>query len=112
MILKWLIGKWLWWIVIAGALAFIGGVYQAGYNSAWRKAEVQTKQVEIETLKRDLDIARIQKADAEKVRDEMEGLREQDERTLENLRRIVAGRPADAGRGLTQPELDGLLTIR
>lgn len=50
----------VWSYVVAGimALSFIGGVYQTGYNAAWRRSQIDTITTERDIARKDLAIAR------------------------------------------------------
>jgi DNA-directed RNA polymerase specialized sigma24 family protein len=99
-------------VAVVALVAFLGGVWKSGYNTAWRKADLQTKQVEIDTLKRDLEITEKAQIKAEQDAADLERARLDDEEQLDALHKLLANRPPDAGRGLTQSELDGLLGLK
>lgn len=101
-----LLGRY--WPALVGLVVVIGA-YQAGVNAERKRGEAATLRVEIQTLKRDKQIA-----DATLIRvaddvAELAAAKEQNERQIDALQEIVRNR---ADPGLTQSELDGLLNIR
>lgn len=112
MIIGWVLKRWLWGVILAAALAYTGGVWVSGYNSAWKQAEVETLKARIASQQRDIDASRVvRKADQDAIA-RLETQAMEDEANYEALRCLLAQRPADAGRGLTQSELDLLLGKR
>lgn len=100
------------WPYAAGALlamALFAGVYQAGVNSERRRGEAATLRVEIETLRRDKDIAEAALTRQANDSAQLEALRRTDEEKIDQLQTIIRSR---ADRGLNQLELDGLLSIK
>lgn len=92
-----------------GAVVILVGAYQTGVNAERKRGEAASLRVEIETLRRDKDIAdRALVRVADDVA-ELAAAKEQNEEQINALRQIVADR---ADPGLTQLELDGLLNIR
>jgi hypothetical protein len=91
------------------AIGLIFGAYQTGVNAERKRGEAASLRVEIETLRRDKDIAdRALVRVADDVA-ELAAAKEQNEEQINALREIIADR---ADPGLTQSELDGLLNIR
>lgn len=112
MIIGWVLKRWLWGVVLAAALAYTGGVWISGYNTAWQRAEADTLKAKIASQQRDLDAGvLVRKSDQDAIT-RLETQAAEDEATNEALRCLLAARPADAGRGLTQSELDLLLGKR
>lgn len=109
MIVKWLLSKWIYGVAALAILALAGGIYQTGYNAAWRKAEVNTLMQRINTLERDKAIAQEAAARNANNAAELEALRRTDEEKIAQLQEIILDRN---DRGLDQRELDGLLNIR
>lgn len=99
---RWLLSKWFYGVIIAAVLAFLGGVYQTGYNAAWRKAEVETMQTRINTLEQDLAIKDRAAKQAEKDVAELEEEKVRDAALMDTLRKQLANTPRA---GLTQSEL-------
>jgi uncharacterized protein HemX len=112
LLLGWVLKNWLWGIVVAGVLALAGGIYATGYNAAWRQAQVDTLKAKIATQQRDIDASTRQRRQDQTVIVALEAQAKEDEEQYEALRKVLAERPPDAGRGLTQSELDLLLGKR
>jgi hypothetical protein len=74
------------------ALGVVAGIWTAGYNTAWRKAQVASLKAEIATMKKDIEIRK----DREKV---MGKMIEQDAKVAEQL---------EAARFSLSEYLDGL----
>lgn len=105
-LLKMLVQNWLRVALIAGILAVAGGIWAAGYRTAWRIAERETLQATIASQKRDIDAGRIQrKADQDTIA-RLEAQALEDEAQYERLR-VEAAKTARPG--ITQRELDLLL---
>jgi len=100
-----LVGKY-WPALAAIVLAF--GIYQAGVNAERNRGEAATLRVQIETMRRDRDIATRSLARVERDAAELAALRRTDGEKIDQLQEIIRGR---ADRGLNQSELDGLLSI-
>jgi hypothetical protein len=100
------------WPWIAGAAAVVGlmvGIYQAGVHAERNRGELVTLRVQLETLRRDKEIAeRAQVRNAEAAA-ELAAANKDNEEQIDALRDIISNR---ADRGLNQSELDGLLNIR
>lgn len=114
--MSWIVGAllkhWLKAVIIVAALAAVGGIYRAGFNAAWRIAEVETLKAKIASQQRDVDAARIlRERDAATLAEQDEQAR-LDEQTNEALRKALATRGKDDPRGLNQLELDLLLGKR
>lgn len=113
MIGKWLLGfllkHWLKALLIAGIMAGVGAVYSAGFRAAWRIAEAETLKATIASKQRDIDASRIQRQADQNAIAALEAQAAQFEVEYACLQELVASRPADAPRGLTQSELDLLL---
>ncbi len=112
LLLGWVLKNWLWGVVVVGALSLAGGIYSTGYNAAWRQAQVDTLKATIASQQRDIDANRILRQRDQNVIAAQEAQALADEEQNEALRKALADRPADAGRGLTQSELDLLLGKR
>lgn len=116
MIGKWLLGMflkyWMQAVLIGGIVAVAGGIYATGYRAAWRQAQVDTLKATIATQQRDIDASSIQRKADQNVIASLEAQAKEDEANYEALQRELENRPADAGRGLTQSELDLLLGKR
>jgi uncharacterized protein HemX len=112
LLLGWVLKNWLWGVLVAGVLALAGGIYATGYNAAWRQAQVDTLKATIASQQRDIDASRILRQRDQNVIAAQEAQALADEVQNEALRKSLAERPADAGRGLTQSELDLLLGKR
>lgn len=113
MIAKWLLGMflqhWLKAALIGGVMAVAVGIYASGYKAAWRIAEADTLRAKIASQQRDIDANRLQRQRDQDVIAQLEGQAKEDEAQNERLKCELANRPAGAGRGLTQSELDILL---
>lgn len=97
-----------YWPALVG-LVVVLGAYQAGVNAERKRGEAATLRIEIQTMRRDKEIAdRTLIRVAEDVA-ELDAARRANEEEINALQGIIDGR---ADSGLTQPELDGLLDIR
>lgn len=85
------------------------GAYQTGVNSERSRGEAASLRVEIQTLKRDKEIADRALARVAQDAAELEAARRKDEEKIDQLQTIIRERN---DRGLNQSELDGLLNIR
>lgn len=103
---------WLPLALVLGVLAWSVAMYRTGYRAAEREYDVATLQVEIDTLRADRALAEAARLRAEDERVNLEREAREDDLQIEALKELIRTRPADAGRGITQPELDGLLNIR
>ena len=116
MIGKWLLGlflkNWVRAALVGGILALAGGIYAAGYKAAWRIAEAETLKATIASQQRDIDANRLQRQADQNAIAALEAQAAQFEVEYACLQELIANRPADAGRGLTQSELDLLLGRR
>jgi hypothetical protein len=109
LLLGFLSRHWFKAALVGLVVSVLGGAYATGYRAAWRQAQVETLKATIASQKRDLDaIAIVRKADQDAIT-RLEAQAAEDEATNEALRCLLAQRPADAPRGLTQSELDLLL---
>lgn len=101
-----LIGRY--WPALA-VLAVVFGAYQTGVNTERNRGEAAALRQQIETLRRDKEIA--DRALVRQAADtaELEALRRTDGEKIDQLQEIIRNR---ADPGLTQSELDGLLNIR
>ena len=91
------------------ALALAVGIYQAGVNAERERGQAADLRVEIETLRRDREIAQKTLLRVADDLAELSTAKKENEDQINALRQIIADR---ADRGLTQSELDGLLNIR
>lgn len=102
------------WPYIAGAVAVAAvaaliGAYQAGVHAERNRGEVVTLRVQIETLRRDKEIAEHAQIRNAEAAAELAAANKENEEQIDALHDIIANR---ADRGLNQSELDGLLNIR
>lgn len=100
-----------WPMAVAGlaAVAVLVGAYQTGVNAERSRGEAAALRVEVETLRADkriADQARIRMANDVA---ELEAAKKQNEDQINALQEIVAERNDP---GITQRELDGLLSIK
>lgn len=100
-----------YWPALA-ILVLVIGAYQAGANAERKRGEAANLRAQIATLQRDRDIANRSLARVANDNAELEAAAKQDEVRINALTETIKGRPADAGRGLTQSELDSLLGIK
>lgn len=100
------------WPQMVGGLAVAAlmvGIYQAGVNAERKRGEAATLRVELQTMRRDKEIAeRALVRVADDIAD-LAAAKAQDEERIDALQQIVDER-ADAG--IDQRELDGLLGIK
>lgn len=100
------------WPQLAGGLAvaaLLVGTYQAGVNAERRRGEAATLRVQIETMRRDKEIAERALVRVTNDAAALEAARRTDEEKIAQLQSIIRERN---DRGLNQLELDGLLGIR
>lgn len=90
-------------------MVIVIGAYQAGVNAERRRGEAATLHVQIETMRRDKEIADRSLVRVANDAAELEAMRRADEEKIEQLQEIIRTR---SDRGLNQPELDGLLGIK
>lgn len=91
------------------ALVIVIGAYQAGINAERKRGEAATLRVQIETMRRDKEIAERSLMRVANDAAELEAMRRSDEEKIDQLQEIIRER---GDRGLNQRELDGLLGIR
>lgn len=91
------------------ALVIVIGAYQAGTNAERKRGEAATLRVQIETMRRDKEIAERSLMRVANDAAELEAMRRADEEKIDQLQEIIRDR---GDRGLNQRELDGLLGIR
>lgn len=100
------------WPQLVGGLAVVAlmvGIYQAGVNAERKRGEAATLRVELQTMRRDKEIAeRALVRVADDIAD-LAAAKAQDEERIDALQQILDER-VDAG--IDQRELDGLLNIR
>ena len=101
-----LLGRY--WPVL-GVLVLLIGAYQAGANAERKRGEAATLRVEIQTMRRDKEIADAALVRVSRDAAELEALRRTDGEKIDQLQTIIRSR---SDRGLNQLELDGLLNIR
>lgn len=96
-----------WPALVAVALAF--GIYQAGVNAERNRGEAATLRVQIETMRRDKEIAERSLVRVANDAADLARSAQENEEQINALQEIIRTR---ADRGLSQSELDGLLRIK
>lgn len=96
------------WPVLVG-LVLVVGAYQAGVNAERDRGEAATLRVQVETIRRDKEIAERALVRVANDASELEAARRADGEKIDQLQEIIRSR---ADRGLNQSELDGLLNIK
>lgn len=100
------------WPQLAVGLAVVAmliGAYQTGVNAERDRGEAASLRVEIQTLRRDKEIADRALIRVSNDAAQLAAEKRQNEEQINALRQIITDR---ADPGLTQSELDGLLNIR
>lgn len=97
-----------WWPAAVGVVVVLGA-YQAGVNAERTRGEAATLRVQLETAQRDKVIAEQSARRVTADMDQLAAAARADGEKIEQLQEIIRNR---ADRGLSQPELDGLLNIR
>lgn len=101
-----LLGKYWPALVV---LVVVAGAYQSGVNAERKRGEAAALRVEIETMRRDKEIAERALVRVADDTAELEAARRADEEKIAQLQEVI--RTSDRP-GITQSELDGLLNIR
>jgi hypothetical protein len=91
------------------AVVVVIGAYQTGVNAERKRGEAASLRVEIQTLRRDKEIADRALVRIADDAAQLDAARQANEDQINALREIIETR---ADPGLTQLELDGLLSIK
>lgn len=91
------------------AVVMVIGAYQAGVNAERKRGDAASLRVEIQTMRRDKEIAERSLVRVADDAAELKSMAAQNEDRINALQEIIRTR---ADRGLSQSELDGLLDIK
>jgi hypothetical protein len=101
---------WPYAVVVVAVLGLLFGMYRAGYNAAWREADIESLNAQIAIMREDVKIAAEAKAQAEKQTIEMEAANVENEQSLQALRALLAEQGGDDP--IPPDRLERLLDIR